>query len=178
MFFGINDYYPNTDGILFFLREIWPRIASSHPRARLKIVGPRPTPEILAHRSDRIEVAGRVDDLRLHIASAAVTVVPLRLGGGTRLKVLEAMAMGKPIVSTVIGAEGIAAVHEQHLLLADEPGQFAAAVGRILDDPDLGARLGRQGRALVTERYSWGAAAAEMERFLSDIVTGGVGGTI
>jgi len=171
MFFGINDYYPNTDGILFLLREIWPRIASRHPRARLKIVGPRPTREILAHRSDRIEVTGRVDDLRLHMASAAVTVVPLRLGGGTRLKVLEAMAMGKPIVSTVIGAEGIAAVHEQHLLLADEPPQFAAAVGRILDDPDLGARLGRQGRALVTERYSWGAAAAEMERFRSEIVT-------
>lgn len=170
MFFGINDYYPNTDGILFLLREIWPRIASSHPRARLKIVGPRPTPEILAHRSDRIEVTGRVDDLRPHIASAAVTVVPLRLGGGTRLKVLEAMAMGKPIVSTVIGAEGIAAVHEQHLLLADEPIHFAAAVGRILDDRDLGVRLGRQGRALVTERYSWSAAAAEMERFLSEIV--------
>lgn len=171
MFFGINDYYPNTDGILFLLREIWPRIASSRPRARLKIVGPRPTPEILAHRSDRIEVTGRVDDLRSHIASAAVMVVPLRLGGGTRLKVLEAMAMGKPIVSTVIGAEGIAAAHGEHLLLADEPDQFAAAVGRLLDDPDLGGRLGRQGRALVTERYSWGAASDEMERFLSEIVS-------
>jgi glycosyltransferase involved in cell wall biosynthesis len=171
MFFGINDYYPNTDGILFLLREIWPRIASSHPRARLKIVGPQPTPEILAHRSDRIEVTGRADDLREQIASAAVMVVPLRLGGGTRLKVLEAMAMGKPVVSTVIGAEGIAAVHGEHLLLADEPEQFAAAVGRFLDDPDLGARLGRQGRALVAERYSWGAAADEMERFLSELVT-------
>ena len=171
MFFGINDYYPNTDGLLFLLRNIWPRIASSHPRARLKIVGPRPTPEILAYRSDRIEVAGRVEDLRLHIASAAVMVVPLRLGGGTRLKVLEAMAMGKPIVSTVIGAEGIAAVHDEHLLLADEPEQFAAAVGGLLDDPDRGAQLGRRGRALVSERYSWGAAAYEMERFLSELVT-------
>jgi glycosyltransferase involved in cell wall biosynthesis len=171
MFFGINDYYPNTDGILFLLREIWPRIASSHPRARLKIVGPRPTPEILAHRSDRIEVTGRVDDLRLHIASAAVMVVPLRLGGGTRLKVLEAMAMGKPIVSTAIGAEGIAVVHDEHLLLADQPGQFAASVGTILDDAEIGARLGRHGRALVTERYSWVAAADEMDRFLSEIVT-------
>ena len=171
MFFGINDYYPNTDGILFLLREIWPRIASSHPRARLKIVGPRPTPEILAHRSDRIEVTGRVDDLRRHIASASVMVVPLRLGGGTRLKVLEAMAMGKPIVSTVIGAEGIAAVHDEHLLLVDQPDQFAAAVGSLLDDPNRGAQLGRRGRALVTERYSWSAAADEMERFLSEIVT-------
>ena len=171
MFFGINDYYPNTDGLLFLLREIWPRIASTHPRARLKIVGPRPTPEILAHRSDRIEVAGRVEDLRLHIASAAVMVVPLRLGGGTRLKVLEAMAMGKPIVSTAIGAEGIAVEHDRHLLLADDAAQFAAAVGRILDDADLGTRLGREGRALVKERYSWSAAADEMERFLSEIVS-------
>jgi glycosyltransferase involved in cell wall biosynthesis len=88
------------------------------------------------------------------------------------LKVLEAMAMGKPIVSTVIGAEGIAAAHDEHLLLADQPDQFAAAVGRILDDPDLGARLGRRGRNLVTERYSWAAAADAMERFLAEILSG------
>lgn len=171
MFFGINDYYPNTDGILFLLREIWPSIQSRNPRARLKIVGPRPTPEILAYSSDRIEVAGKVDDLRLHLASAAVLVVPLRLGGGTRLKVLEALSMAKPIVSTRIGAEGIDAVHEKHLLLADQPPEFADAVCRLLDKPDQAARLGREGRALVSERYSWDAAAAQMERFLEELRT-------
>jgi glycosyltransferase involved in cell wall biosynthesis len=170
MFFGINDYYPNSDGILFFIREVWPLLAASHPQARLKIVGPRPTPEILAQRSARVEVTGPVDDVRAHLATAAAVIVPLRLGGGTRLKIVEAMAMSKPIVSTTIGAEGIDVVHERHLLLADEPAQFAAAVGRVLDDASLAARLGEEGRALVTARYSWEAAARSLEGFLRDVL--------
>jgi polysaccharide biosynthesis protein PslH len=170
MFFGINDYYPNTDGILFFIRSIWPAVAASHPRARLKIVGPNPTAEILALRSDRVEIAGKVDDLRLHLASASVMVVPLRLGGGTRFKVLEAMAMGKAVVSTSIGAEGIDVVDGKHLLIAEEPSAFAAAVGRVLDDPDLAARLGREARALACARYSWDAAAERMIAFCREVV--------
>jgi polysaccharide biosynthesis protein PslH len=170
MFFGINDYYPNTDGILFFVREVWPRLAASHPRARLKIVGPRPTPEILAQRSARVEVTGAVDDVRAHLAEAAAVIVPLRVGGGTRFKVLEAMAMAKPIVSTTIGAEGLDVVHERHLLLADEPAQFAAAVGRVLDDASLAARLGEEGRALVNARFSWDASARRLEEFLREIL--------
>ena len=170
MFFGINDYPPNTDGILFFLREVWPRLAASHPRARLKIVGPRPTPEILGQRSARVEVKGAVDDVRPHLAEAAAVIVPLRLGGGTRLKILEAMAMAKPIVSTSIGAEGIDVVHEKHLLLADDPADFAAALGRVLDDPRLAARLGEEGRALVSARYSWEASARRLEGFLGEVL--------
>jgi len=170
MFFGINDYYPNTDGILFFVREVWPRLAASHPRVRLKIVGPRPTPEILAQRNARVEVTGAVDDVRAHLAEAAAVIVPLRLGGGTRLKILEAMAMAKPIVSTTIGAEGIDVVHETHLLLADEPAQFAAAVGRVLDDATLAARLGERGRALVNAKYSWEATARRLEDFLRKVL--------
>jgi glycosyltransferase involved in cell wall biosynthesis len=170
LFFGINDYFPNTDGILFFIREVWPRLAARHPTARLKIVGPRPTPEILALKTSRIDVAGRVDDLRFHLASAAAVVVPLRFGGGTRLKVLEAMAMAKPMVSTRIGAEGIDVVHEQHLLLADDPAEFADAVGRVLDDKELALGLGREGRALVSSRYSWEASATEMEKFFEQVL--------
>jgi glycosyltransferase involved in cell wall biosynthesis len=170
MFFGINDYPPNTDGILFFIREIWPRLAASHPRARLKIVGPRPTPEILAQRNARVEVTGAVDDVRAHLVEAAAVVVPLRLGGGTRLKILEAMAMAKPIVSTTIGAEGIDVVHERHLLLADEPAQFAEAVGRVLDNARLAAQLGEEGRALVHARYSWDASARRLEGFLCELL--------
>jgi polysaccharide biosynthesis protein PslH len=170
MFFGINDYPPNTDGILFFVREVWPRLAASHPRVRLKIVGPKPTPEILAQRNARVEVTGAVDDVRAHLAEAAAVIVPLRLGGGTRLKILEAMAMAKPIVSTTIGAEGIDGVHDRHLLLADEPAQFAAAVGRVLDDASLAARLGEEGRALVNARYSWDAAARSLEGFLREVL--------
>jgi glycosyltransferase involved in cell wall biosynthesis len=93
------------------------------------------------------------------------------LGGGTRLKVLEALAMAKPIVSTSIGAEGIDAVHERHLLLADDPSEFADGVCRLLDAPDLALRLGREGRALVEARYSWGAAATQMEGFLEQVLT-------
>jgi len=170
MFFGINDYYPNTDGILYFIRDVWPRVAASHPRARLKIVGPRPTAEILAYASDRIEVAGKVDDVRQHLASAAAVIVPLRIGGGTRFKVLEAMAMAKPIVSTRIGAEGIDVVHEQHLLLADDAESIGRAIGRVLDDDDLGTRLGREGRALVQAHYSWDSAARKMDDFFEHVL--------
>lgn len=175
MFFGINDYYPNTDGILFFTRDVWPRLAASHPKVRLKIVGPRPTPEILAQRNSRVEVAGAVDDVREHLAGAAAVIVPLRLGGGTRFKVLEAMAMARPVVSTTIGAEGIDVVHEKHLLLADEPAQFAAAVGRVLDDAALAARLGEEARALVNAHYSWDASARQMEGFLREILVTNAG---
>jgi glycosyltransferase involved in cell wall biosynthesis len=175
MFFGINDYYPNTDGILYFIREVWPMVADSHPRARLKIVGPRPTPEILALGTDRIEIAGKVDDLRKHLASAGVVIVPLRLGGGTRFKVLEAMCMAKPIVSTTIGAEGIDVVHDEHLLLADDPERLARSVGRLLDDPELGGRLGLAGRSLVLARYSWEAAAGQMETFFQEVLSSPAG---
>jgi glycosyltransferase involved in cell wall biosynthesis len=162
LFFGTMGYHPNVDGVLFLLREVWPRIAKQHPHARLKIVGLRPPPTILEYRSPRVEVTGFVEDLRPHLASASVVVAPLRLGGGTRLKIIEGMAMARPIVSTRIGAEGIEAVPERDLLIADEPEMFAAAVGRILDDPALGFRLGAAGRRLVESRYSWQAASIEL----------------
>src|SRR6267143_578435 len=164
IFFGAINYFPNVDGLLYLLREVWPLIEKSHPQARLKIVGQRPTPEILAYQGQRVEVAGKVDDLRPHLASAAVSIVPLRIGGGTRFKILEAMAMAKPVVSTSLGAEGIDAEPGRHLLLADDREAFAAAVGRVLDDSRLCARLGSQGRALVEERFSWDTAAQAMER--------------
>jgi glycosyltransferase involved in cell wall biosynthesis len=175
LFFGAINYYPNVDGLLFFLREVWPRVAESHPKARLRIVGQHPTPEILACQGARIEVAGLVDDVRPRLASAAVVIVPLRVGGGTRFKVLEAMAMAKPVVSTTIGAEGIDATSGRNILIADTPQDFAAAVGRTLDDPGLGRQLGREGRALVEGGYSWDAVAQRLERFFRGIGSGGDG---
>ncbi len=163
MFFGALNYFPNQDGLLYFLREVWSLIEKSNPKARLKIVGQHPTPEILAHQGPRVEVAGKVDDLRPHLASAAVSIAPLRIGGGTRFKILEAMAMAKPVVSTSLGAEGIDAEPGRHLLLGDDAASFAAAVSRVLGDPQLGSRLGREGRALVEERYSWASAAQTLE---------------
>ena len=172
LFFGALNYFPNQDGLLHLLREVWPLIEKRNPEARLKIVGQQPTPEILAHQSHRIEVAGAVDDLRPHLASAAVSIAPLRIGGGTRFKILEAMAMAKPVVSTSLGAEGIEAEPGRHILLGDDPASFAAAVSRVLGDPQLGARLGREGRALVEERYSWDSAAQALEGLYRQVLEG------
>lgn len=170
LFFGAINYHPNLDGVLFFLREAWPRLAAAHPQARLKIIGQHPTAAVLAHRGPRVEVTGLVDDLRAHLAAAAVVIVPLRLGGGTRLKILEAMAMAKPIVSTRIGAEGIEATPGRHLLLEDAPADFAAAVGRLLDDPRACAALGAEARALAEARYSWESAALRLEAFFGQVL--------
>jgi polysaccharide biosynthesis protein PslH len=170
MFFGAINYFPNVDGLLYFLRDVWPRLEETHPEARLKIVGQYPTAEILAFQGPRVEVTGKVDDLRPHLSGAAVTVVPLRVGGGTRFKILEAMAMGRPVVSTSLGAEGIAAQPGRDILLSDDALGFAAAVGRVLDDAALGADLGARGRALVERYYSWEAASGRLEHFFFELL--------
>ena len=170
MFFGAINYFPNVDGLLYLLREVWPLLEKSHPKARLKIVGQYPTPEILAFQGPRVEVTGKVEDLRPHLSSAAVTVVPLRVGGGTRFKILEAMAMGRPVVSTSLGAEGISAQPGTDILLADDAQGFAAAVGRVLDEAVLGGQLGARGRALVQRQYSWEAASGRLERFFFELL--------
>jgi glycosyltransferase involved in cell wall biosynthesis len=172
MFFGAINYFPNVDAILFFARDVWPLLAASHPLARLKIVGQYPTPEILALRGPRVEVAGLVDDVRPHLAQAAVVIAPLRIGGGTRFKILEAMAMARPVVATAVGAEGIDVVPGRNILLADAAADFAAAVGRVLDDAALAARMGWEGRALVEKRYSWHAAAKLLEAFFGEVLSG------
>jgi glycosyltransferase involved in cell wall biosynthesis len=108
-------------------------------------------------------MTGMIDDIRDTVASAAVYVVPLRVGGGTRLKILDALAMGKAIVTTSVGCEGLDVVHGEHLLVADEPEDFARAVLRVLADPDLARALGERGRRLVQERYEWSVIASGME---------------
>ncbi len=173
LFFGLLSTFPNLDGVSFFLREIWPAIAARRPLARCKIVGRQPPASLLELAGPRIEITGFVEDLRPHLASAAVLVVPLRLGGGTRLKIVEGMAMGRPIVSTSLGAEGIEAVPEREILIADQPLEFAAAVVRVLDDPALASRLGRAARQLAVARYSWRAAALRLERFFVEVAGAG-----
>ena len=106
VFFGLMSYAPNIDGVIHFIQDIWPHIAKAHPDARCKIIGGRPPPAVLALAGSRIEITGFVSDLRPHLASAATLVVPLRFGGGTRLKIVEGMAMAKAMVSTTLGAEG------------------------------------------------------------------------
>ena len=170
LFFGLLATVPNVDGVLYFLREIWPLIAAARPDARFVVIGARPTPAILAHAGPRVSILGPVDDLRPHLSSASVIVVPLRLGSGTRLKILEAWAMARPVVSTALGAEGLECVPGRDLLIADNPSDFAHSVLRILTERGLADELGRAGRALVSERYSWRGAAGALEAFFKHVL--------
>ena len=165
VFFGLLSYAPNVDGVLHFVNDIWPRIAARHPDARCKIIGGSPPPALLALAGPRIEFTGFVPDLRPHLAEAAVVVVPLRLGGGTRLKIVEAMAMGKAIVSTTLGAEGIEAVPDRDIVIADAVESFAASVSGLLGDVDRAAELGRAARRLAEGKYAWSSAARALESF-------------
>ena len=170
VYFGLLSTVPNIDGVIHFVQNIWPRIAAAHPEARCKIIGGRPPPSLLALAGPRVELTGFVSDLRPHLAAAAAVVVPLRLGGGTRLKIVEAMAMGKAIVSTTLGAEGIEAVPGRDLLIEDEPAAFADAVNRLLAEPGLAARIGQSARQLAVDRYGWSGAAQALEGFYRRIL--------
>lgn len=170
LFFGALDYHPNTEGIEYFLDEIWPTIRRERPATKLTVVGRNPPASLLARQTDDVNFTGFVDDPRPYIDSAAVVVVPLRIGGGTRFKIVEAMAMGKAIVSTTLGAEGLDAVHEQHVLLADEAADFARQVVRVLDAPELAEQLGHAARELAVQRYGWSGAVKTLEQFYQTLL--------
>jgi glycosyltransferase involved in cell wall biosynthesis len=172
VYFGLLSTVPNVDAVVHFIREIWPLVSDRHPEARFKVIGGRPPPALQALAGPRVEFTGFVEDLRPHLASAAAVVVPLRLGGGTRLKIVEAMAMGKAIVSTSLGAEGIEAVAGRDLLIEDQPAAFAEAVHRLLADPGLAKKIGQSARNLAVERYAWSAAARTLEGFFREILEG------
>jgi glycosyltransferase involved in cell wall biosynthesis len=158
VFTGKMDYRPNIDAALWFAREILPRVRRAQPAARLAIVGQKPVPALAALAGQEgIDVLGGVPDIRPHIADSAVYVAPLRMGGGTRFKLLEAMALGRPIVSTTIGAEGFDVQSGRELLLADSPEALADCVLKILADPALAARLVSQARSFVAAYYDWAA---------------------
>jgi glycosyltransferase involved in cell wall biosynthesis len=151
----------------YFCREILPIVRRVEPDVTLSIVGRAPTPAVRQLANIRgVEVTGRVDDVRPHIARGAVYVVPLRVGGGTRLKIFEAMSMGRACVSTTVGAEGLPVTPGRHLLLADDPDRFARAIVRLLRDRSHRAAIERAARRLVVERYDWSAAAAGLDEAL------------
>jgi sugar transferase (PEP-CTERM/EpsH1 system associated) len=166
VFTGSMDWLPNEDAIVHFCREILPRLRQAEPRVSIAIVGRNPTPAVrrLAERDRGIEVTGRVDDVRPHVARGALSIVPLRVGGGTRLKIYESMAMGRAVVSTTVGAEGLPLTPGVHVTLADEPDHFAAEVLRLLRDGAARRAIEEAGLRLVRERYDWGAAAGVFER--------------
>lgn len=157
LFVGGMRWYPNRDAMLYFCREVWPRCVAQMPSLELTIAGAHPPAELrqMAGADNRIRVQGYVDDVRPYFDRADIFICPIRDGGGTRLKVLDAMAMGKAIVSTSIGCEGLDVVHGEHVLIADTPEDFATCVGRLLSQPALKADLGARARKLVHEKYSW-----------------------
>lgn len=157
IFVGTLDYGPGATAVRYFCDDIFPRIQQDVADARFLAVGQNPPHYLhaLAARDSRIVVTGRVDDIRPYVAQSRVFVVPLKSGSGTRLKILDAMAMGIPVVSTSIGAEGLDVVSGQHLLLADTPEAFSAAVVQLLRDDDMMQRLRANALRFVQERYDW-----------------------
>ena len=167
VFTGSMDWLPNEDAMTYFCRDILPRIRQLEPDATLSIVGRAPTPAVRALAAvPGVEVTGRVDDVRPHIARAAVYVVPLRIGGGTRLKIFEAMSMAKAVVSTAVGAEGLPVTNARDIDLADEPSRFAHAVVRLMRDAPARRAMEAAARQLVVEKYDWSAVALDFERAL------------
>jgi polysaccharide biosynthesis protein PslH len=168
VFTGSMDWLPNEDGMQWFVREILPLVSREEPAATLSIIGRSPTSAVkrLAEEGG-VEVTGRVDDVRPHVAAGAVYVVPLRIGGGTRLKIFEAMSMAKAVVSTTIGAEGLPVTHGQDIVIADEPARFAHEVVRLIRDAGARQRIEREARRLVVERYDWSAVAHDFEDALA-----------
>lgn len=156
---------PNVDGVMWFAHEMYPLIRRAIPATRFFVVGQRPVAEVraLPEADASIEVTGYVADPKSYIAQSACLIVPLRSGGGMRVKILEALARGIPIVSTTIGYEGIDLEPGKHLLVADTPRDFAEAVLRLIREPDFGQELARQGRERLLERYDWRAVYPAME---------------
>jgi glycosyltransferase involved in cell wall biosynthesis len=136
LFFGAVNYHPNHDGVTYFIDEVFPKIRAAHPDARFWVIGPGARQSVLDRQGNGVEIVGMVDEVGPYIDKAAAIVVPLRIGGGTRLKIVEALAKGKAVVSTRLGAEGLDVIDDQHLLLADEPDDFAKQVGRVISDPE------------------------------------------
>ena len=165
VFTGLISYRPNTDAVLFFVHEVLPHIVKARPEAVFSIVGMGPPDEVLRLAGPNVKVTGEVPDVRPYIQNASIFVVPLRMGSGTRLKVLEGLAMGKPMVSTRLGCEGIEVRDGEHLLMEDDPQAFAQAVVRLMEDRELSARLGTAGRALVEQNYSWESIVQAMQQF-------------
>jgi glycosyltransferase involved in cell wall biosynthesis len=168
---GALTYSANFDAMEFFLRDIFPLIKAQRPNASLRITGRYDgVPIEQLPPGNGVELTGYLDDIRPVVAQSWGCVVPLQVGGGTRLKILEAMALGTPVVSTSKGAEGLETTHEENILIADDPEDFAQSVLRLLRDENLRARLSANGRRLVEMRYSWEICARQLEQLLHQVV--------
>ena len=163
VFVASMDYHANIEGAVSFAREVWPRLRARQPELVFTIVGRDPSPEIRALAlTPGIEVTGTVDDVRPFYRNAVAAIVPLNVGGGSRLKILEAMAAGVPVVSTTLGAEGLAVRHGENILIADSTEQLVEAIAGVVEDGAQRTRLGAAGRTLVSSRYDWSRLGASL----------------
>ena len=167
---GLMKYRPNVDAAVYFVREVLPRIVSARPKLVFYIVGGEPSDEVRQLAGPNVVVTGTVPDVRPFVRRAAVFVVPLRMGSGTRLKVLEGLSMEKAMVSTSLGCEGIDVEHNRHLLIADDAASFAAAVLSLLEDPARARALADAGRELVEAKYRWESVVDGLESFYEELL--------
>ncbi len=168
VFVGSMDWHPNEDGMAWFLSQVYPLIRRHSPQASLTIVGRSPSQRLraLAAADATVEIAGTVDDVRPYLARAETVIVPLRIGGGTRIKIYEAMAMDRPVVSTTLGAEGLPLDAGREIALADSAQDFAGSVSALLADPARRSALARAGFDRVTRDFNWDRVASRMEEIL------------
>jgi glycosyltransferase involved in cell wall biosynthesis len=164
LFFGTLSYGPNVEGLIWFCKEVLPKVRASRPNVDLEVVGLNPPPRVTElGQLPGVHIIGFVPDIRAKLWSATTCVVPLHVGGGTRLKILEALAAECPVVSTRVGAEGLSLVDEEHLIIADTAEEFARSILTLLEANDLRHRLAMAGREAVTRRYDWGQIALRLE---------------
>jgi glycosyltransferase involved in cell wall biosynthesis len=171
IFVGNYLHYPNVDAILYFSREIWPKLKAMVPNVKLYIVGQGPTPEIQDLGEDNnIVVTGRVEEVAPYIEKSMVFICPVRLGGGFRGKILEAMSAGRPVVSTSLGAEGIPAMSGENIVIADDVEGFAQGINNLLNDESFFQKISQNARKLVEEKYSWEKGVEILEDVLEKMM--------
>ena len=172
IFVGSMNWLPNIDGMSYFINEVLPLVREQCPAVKLYIVGHAPKKELydLAATHQEIIITGTVDDVREYMKKASVYIVPLRVGGGTRIKIYEAMSMGKAVVSTSIGAEGLPVTHDENIIIADDKKQIAGAIVQLIKDPQLRDRIGARARRYVETNCGWDKTAKVFSEQCESIV--------
>ena len=168
---GAMDWIPNQEGVAWLLEEVWPEIHRAVPEARLYLAGRKMPEQWTAKTIPGVEVLGEVPDAAGFIADKQINIVPLLSGGGIRVKIIEAMSMGKTVVSTTVGAQGIDYIDGEHLLIADSPEAFAMQVKRCIDSPDYGREIGAAAARLIHDNYNTATLTARLIAFYNRIIT-------